>query len=519
MGGIFGAVGGAAGEGLSAAVKGRQAARAARATEKAMKNPEYAAALNKASKVETMLTSEQSKLETLMGKLESEKISVRQQAEKDLRGLLDESRKAAKELEGIRVKLDQTKPASRTSPEFIEHQQAKAEVDRLQKLLDTNTRKLQEVEATAPTKLGAERERAIATAERGLQKAEQRVLSAQEEKEVNDILKKVFEGEKAAKKAARKAAKQAPAQAPAQAVAPPEPEIKTIQDLSRVERELIEDFFANSPDASQRAAAAALGFDKSTFNRRMADFGLTKESAAEASRARAAQRAQVEQAAEELVPGPTPPAAPKQEPMPRGSMFSRADVRKMRQQGEILPTRQAFAEEGAVRAREAVKAAEAPVVPTFQSRFAPEIDIRQEQVSQLSNQLEEAMAIRDEALRALQQAQSPQARAALQQNLARAEQVASETSQAYDDALKAFEEQSFMRDLLLPPQVAAQQRNVQRVEQEAQKARELAMQVFNKDISQLTAQEFGLISQFLELAARTAAPVVPVTTRTAGARQ
>lgn len=489
LGGTLGGVGGA--------MQARGAAKAGATAQKALtENPKYIEQLKQTNKLSNTLVESEKKLARVEADLASEKISLRNAAQKNLNTLKTDLEKSRKDLDALRVKAEKAPPADKTSPEYQAWQQSNEDVKRLQKQYDSTQNKIRELEATAPTRLGAERERGIAAAQRDVARAEERVFSAEEKAELNDALLKIMrqrEGEVAAagkvkaknerikREQAKKEAEAAPAEeAPALAPAEEAP-MQFGRDLSQREIELLEDFLASGK--SLRSIQSEIGVDKTTLSRRLKAYGITKESAAENAAKRAAQKAELEAAAQDIVPEPTPaPAAPEAqlEKVPKVSrdILSAADKRKLQQEEALGPIRQE-AELGRFgRAQQRLESAQAPVPALAESRFGAEHQIRQKQLGTIGDELSKALQMREEALAALQRAQ-PEARAALQQQVQGAEQAIGRKAQEYDDALKALEEEIFMVAAKKEPFVAAERAITAADRQRYQEAQALVAQMEN----------------------------------------
>lgn len=490
LGGTLGGVGGA--------MQARGAAGVKSAAQEALaKNPKYIEQLKQTNKLSNTLVDSEKKLARVEADLASEKISLRNAAQKNLNALKSDLEKSRKDLDALRVKAEKAPPADKTSPDYQAFQQRDQNVKRLERQQDSLQMKIRELEATAPTKLGAERERGIAAAQRDVAKAEERVFSAEEKAELNDALLKIMrqrEGEVAAagkvkaknerikREQAKKEAEAAPAEeAPAPAPAEEAP-MRFGRDLSQREIELLEDFLASGK--SLRSIQSEIGVDKSTLSRRLKAYGITKESAAENAAKRAAQKAELEAAAQDIVPEPTPaPAAPEAqlEKVPKVSrdILSAADKRKLQQEEALGPIRQE-AELGRYgRAQERLAAAEAAPAPTLAgSRFEPELEIRKEQLGAIGNELSKAVQMREEALAALQRAQ-PEAQPALLQQLQNAEQAVGRKAQEFDDAAKALEEETFMLAAKKEPVVAAERAITAADRQRYEEAQALVAQMEN----------------------------------------
>ena len=489
LGGTLGGVGGA--------MQARGAAKAGAAAQEALaKNPKYIEQLKQTNKLSNTLVDSEKKLARVEADLASEKISLRNAAQKNLNALKSDLEKSRKDLDALRVKAEKAPPADKTSPEYQAWQQSNEDVKRLQRQQDSAQMKLRELEATAPTKLGAERERGIAAAQRDVAKAEERVFSAEEKAELNDALLKIMrqrEGEVAAagkvkaknerikREQAKKEAEAAPAEeAPTPAPAEEAP-MRFGRDLSQREIELLEDFLASGK--SLRSIQSEIGVDKSTLSRRLRAYGITKESAAENAAKRAARKAELEAAAQDIVPEPAPaPAAPEAqlEKVPKVSrdILSAADKRKLQQEEALGPIRQE-AELGRYgRAQQRLESAQAPVPALAESRFAPELKVREEQLGAISNELSKALQMREDALAALQRAQ-PEAQPALVQQLQNAEQAIGRKAQELDDAAKALEEEAFMLAAKKEPVVAAERAITAADRQRLQEAQALVAQMEN----------------------------------------
>jgi hypothetical protein len=476
LGSLLGGTLGAAPMAMAARGASKEAAKNAAELAKTMSKPEYGAAVNQVSKLEMKLLNENTKLNTIIGNLESEKVSLRRKAESELKGLIAEQEKIAKEAASLRTKLEQASPTSKTSPEYLEFKQADEQVKRLQKLADDAKKKISQVQATAPTKLGAERERGIAAAKKGVRKAEERVFTEEEKAQINDALIGLIEEKGVMRQVGKKgkAAAEAVAEAPA-AAAPAAPAPKSIKDLQQLERELIEDAWAQDPEGKLRALARATGINKDTLKRRLAKLGITKESAQEAVAARKA----AAEAATEIVPpaGAAPAPTPTQsvfdvgdEDLKGGKILEKLPVnaemsRKVQAERSALPARAEAAKGGLERAAKELQQAQAPIVATEKSRFAPELKIRGEQAAGLREEVSKAIAMREQALAALQQAQSPQSRVALQAQIANADQRISDLTGEIASKGKALEQKSYLQDLTKQAMVAPQQANVQLTQQ------------------------------------------------------
>lgn len=472
---------------LGAGAKGQSVKQEAKAMERALapvrKTPEYGQAVKDLSAAGTRLKNAEEKLITLRGDLGAETAVARRRAQDNIGKLKSEYEKLGKDLDALRVKSQQAAPTDRTSPEYQTWKQSDDEVKRLQKQLDLAKAQLRNLEATAPTKLSAERERGIAAAQRDVVKAEERVFSAEEKAELQDALRKLMaqeEGDIAAAGAAKarnEALKRQQAKKTAEAK-PTEPEVaapieeepmKFGRDFSQREIELLEDFWASGKGL--RDIGAEIKMDKSTLSRRLKAHGVTKESAKANAAKRAAERAELEAAAQDIVPEPTPAPAPEpkpqMEPIPsvRQAPLTAAERRELQQEEVLGPIRQE-AELGRYgRAQERLGAAEAAPVPALaESRFGAEAATRQQQIQGLEQEFSKAVQIRDDALAMLQQARSPEARAALQQQVQGAEQAATQKAQQIDDALKAFEEESFLADLKTPSKISSQEQIVSRAQ-------------------------------------------------------
>ena len=482
----IGALLGSGGSALGAGAKGQSVKQEAEAMKRALgpvkKTPEYEQAVKDLSAARTKLASTQDKLTTLQGDLGAETAVARRRAQDNVGKLKSEYEKLGKDLDALRVKSQQSAPTDRTSPEYQTWKQADDEVRRLQKQLDTEKAKLRNLEATAPTKLETERERGIAAAQRDVAKAEERVFSTEEKAELNDALLKIMrqrEGEVAAagkvkaknerikREQAKKEAEVAPAEeAPAPAPTEEAP-MQFGRDLSQREIELLEDFWASGKGL--RDIGSEIGMDKTTLSRRLKAHGITKESAKANAAKRAAEKAELEAAAQDIVPEPAPAPAPtapeaQLEKVPKVSrdILSAADKRKLQQEEALGPIRQE-AELGRYgRAQQRLESAQAPAPALAESRFGAEAVTREQQIQGLEQEFGKAMQIRDDALAMLQQARNPEARAALQQQVQGAEQAAAQKAQQIDDALKGFEEESFLADLKTPSKIGSQEQIVSR---------------------------------------------------------
>lgn len=477
LGSLLGGTLGAAPIAMAARSASKEAAKNAAALAKSMAKPEYRAAVNQVSKLELKLLDEQKTLNTIIGDLNSEKVSLRRKAESELKSLLSRQEKTAKEAASLRAKLEQSSPTSKTSPEYLEFKRADDELKRLQKLADDANKKAFEVQATAPTRLGAERERGIAAARKGVRKAEERVFTEEEKAQINDALIGLIEEKGVMRQGGNKGKKaaEAVAEAPAAAAAPAAPAPRTIKDLEQLQRELIEDAWAQDPESTLRALARATEINKDTLSRRLAKLGITKESAQEAV---AARKAAAEAAADIVPPAGAAPA-----PTPAQSVFDvgeeelkgakileklpvNADMsRKVQAERSALPARAEAARGGMERATKELQQAQTPIATTERSRFAPELEIRGERVAGLQDEVSKATAIREQALASMNQAQSPQARVALQSQIDNAEQRISDLTGEIASRGKAIEEQSYLQDLTKQGRVAPQEANVQLTQQ------------------------------------------------------
>jgi hypothetical protein len=521
----IGVAGGALGEGLSAFSQARQAKRAANVSQEAMKNPAYKAAVEKSSKIETKLLDEENKLTKLMGDLESEKVSARKRAQADLDKMLKDSKKAREEVEDLKIELEKSKPASKTSPEYAEYENAKREVDRLASYLDASQRKLDDLQFSAPTTLAKEQEQAVSAARKGVQKAEERVFSQAEASEINDALLKAIKEQEAADTArkqtieynrqAREANKEAQ-EAAAKQTAPPaeEPigEFGRRSTLTDRQYELLEDLWASGKSFRDIGLEVPGGIDRSKLSRIFQDRGVTKEMAKENAAKRAAQRAEQEAAQ----PATTAPALKELRPVPEKTkkFASTAEEQKLLRTDVAGPIKEQKRLEELARAQKQLEQADVAPPPVEQSRFSTEIGMRGQSVEQARQELGRAQQIMDNAIEQLRQAQKPGQ--LMQESLPRAEQAAEQAVKAYDEAKRAFERQSFFDDLLTPPKVEAQRMSVQRTQGEMQKAQELARSIFDKDIERLTAQEAGVLTRLLE---QLGPQLTATAVRTTGARQ
>ena len=487
--------------GLGAGTKAQSVKQEAKAMERALapvrKTPEYGQAVKDLSAAGTRLKNAEDKLITLQGDLGAETAVARRRAQDNIGKLKSEYEKLGKDLDALRVKSQQSAPTDRTSPDYQTWKQSDDEVKRLQKQLDSAKAQLRNLEATAPTKLSAERERGIAAAQRDVVKAEERVFSAEEKAELQDALRKLMaqeEGDIAAagaakarnealkRQQAKEAAKAKPAEPDVAAPVEEEP-MKFGRDFSQREIELLEDFWASGKGL--RDIGAEIKMDKSTLSRRLKAHGVTKESAKANAAKRAAQKAELEAAAQDIVPEPTPAPAPEpkpqMEPVPgvRQAPLTAAERRKLQQEEALGPIRQE-AELGRYgRAQERLAAAEAAPAPTLAgSRFEPELEIRKEQLDAIGNELSKAVQMREEALAALQRAQ-PEAQPALLQQYENAQQAIGRKAQEYDDALKAVEEEMFMVSAKKEPFVAAERAITAADRQRYQEAQALTAQMEN----------------------------------------
>lgn len=494
---LSGTLGGAGG-----AAQARGAAGVKSAAQEALaENPKYLEQLKQTNTLFNNLVKSEKKLARVEADLASEKIGLRNAAKENLDTLKSNLEKSQKNLDALRVKMEKAPPVDKTSPEYQAWQQRSEDVKRLQKQYDSMQNKIRELEATAPTKLGAERERSIAAARRDVVKAEERVFSAEEKAELDDALLKIMrqrEGEVAAagkvkaknerikREQAKKEAEAAPVEETA-ALAPAEepiPEFGRAKDLTPRQIELLEDLVASGKSLRDIGSEVPGGMNKDTLNRRLKKYGITPESAKENAAKRAAQKAELEAAAQDIVPEPAPtPAAPEAqlEKVPKVSrdILSAADKRKLQQEEVLGPIRQK-AELGRYgRAQERLGAAEAAPVPTLaESRFLPEHQIRQEQLGTIGDELSKAVQMREEALAALQRAQ-PGAQPALLQQYENAQQAIGRKAQEYDDALKALEEEIFMVAAKKEPFVAAERAITAADKQRYQEAQALVAQMEN----------------------------------------
>jgi hypothetical protein len=470
---LLGGTLGAAPIAMAARGASKEAAKQAADIAQTMKKPEYSAAVNQVSRLEMKLLEENTKLNTIIGNLESEKVSLRKKAESELKDLIAEQEKTAKEAASLRTKLEQASPTSKTSPEYLEFKQADEQVKRLQKLADNAKKKVSEIQATAPTRLGVERERGIAAAKKGVRKAEERVFTEEEKAQINDALIGLIEEKGVMRQVGKKGKAAAEAVAEAPAAAAPAP--KSVKDLQQLERELIEDAWAQDPEGSLLSLARATGINKDTLRRRLAKFGITKENAQEAVAARKA----ATEAATEIVPpaGAAPAPTPAQsvfdvgdEDLKGGKILEKLPVnaemsRKVQAERSALSAKAEGAKGGLERATKELQQAQAPIAATEKSRFAPELKIRGEQAAKLREEVSTAIAMREQALAALQQAKSPQRRVALQAQIANADQKISDLTGEIASRGKALEQQSYLQDLTKQGMVAPQQANIQLTQQ------------------------------------------------------
>jgi hypothetical protein len=491
LGGTLGGAGGfAQGKGLAKVRSAKQ--------EALSNNPEYVEQVKQVNKLADTLDKSRKKLARVEGDLESEKIGLRTAAEKNLDTLKSNLQKDREKLDALLVKAEKAPPSDKTSTEYQALQQYKDDVKRLQRQFDLEEKRISDLEGRAATQLRKEKQQAVAAAEREVAKAEERVFSAEEKAEINDALLKIMrqrEGEVASARKAkarnerikREQAKKEAEAAPVVETPAPIPVEETPmtfgRQLSQREIELLEDFVASGKKLRDIERELENKISRSTLSRRFKELGITPESAKANVAKRAEEKAALEAAAQDVVPEPaiTPTPKVQLEKVPKVSrdILSAADKRKLQQQ-EATSSIQQEAELGRYgRAQERKQATEAAAVPTPEkSRFGAEIQIRKERLGKIGNDLSKAIQMREDALAALQRAQ-PEARPALAQQVKNAEQAIGQKAQEFDDAVKAFEEETFTLAARKEPIVRTERGIVASDEQRYQEAQALLAQMKN----------------------------------------
>jgi hypothetical protein len=216
--------------------------------------------------------------------------------------------------------------------------------------------------------------------------------------------------------------------------------------------------------------------NKDTLSRRLKKYNITPESAKANVAKRAEEKAALEAAAQDVVPEPMPEFVPV--PKADRDILSAADKRKLQQQEVVSPVQQEAELARYSRAQQRLESAQAPAPALAESRFAPELEVRREQLGAIGNELSKAVQMREEALAALQRAQ-PEAQPALLQQFQNAEQAVGRKAQEFDDAAKALEEETFMLAAKKEPIVAAERAITAGDRQRLQEAQAVLAQMEN----------------------------------------
>ena len=481
LGGTLGGAGGfAQGKGLAKVRSAKQ--------EALSNNPEYVEQVKQVNKLEDTLDKSRKKLARVEGDLESEKIGLRTAAEKNLDTLKSNLQKDREKLDALLVKAEKAPPSDKTSTEYQALQQYKDDVKRLQKQFDLEEKRISDLEGRATTQLRKEKQQAVTAAEREVAKAEERVFSAEEKAEINDALLKVMreqEGSQQAARTARETNKKIAERRAEMAAKADEPAPVPVEEapmsfgrqLSQREIELLEDFVASGKKLRDIERELENKISRSTLSRRFRELGITPESAKANVAKRAEEKAALEAAAQDVVPEPMPEFVPV--PKVGRDTLSAADKRKIQQQEVVSPVQQEAVLGRYGRAQERLQATQAAPIPELAgSRFGAEIQIRKERLGKIGNDLSKAIQMREDALAALQRAQ-PEARPALAQQVKNAEQAIGRKAQEFDDAVKAFEEETFTLAARKEPIVRTERSIVASDEQRYQEAQALLAQMKN----------------------------------------
>ena len=292
LGGALGAVPGAMD--VAAGIRTTKAATSAAelATKKTAAEAANAPIMKQISKLQDDLRKADFSTREIQASLESESIGRQQAAAKKLDDLEQSLVKEKKALADIQGKIDRSAEAAMEgTPEFAEVQKAQQQLNEASKALAMKEKSLDSLLVRAEVAGGVGQARAVEQAQRGVQKAEERILSVEEKAQAVDLLRQMIE-----KTGKTRAAPGMGTATPVSAVTPAQPAPpsplpqqgaqRTMADLEQAKRELIEDALAQDPAGSLRKLGKATGMSKDSVDRAIKKLGITPESAKAAVEAR-----------------------------------------------------------------------------------------------------------------------------------------------------------------------------------------------------------------------------------------
>jgi hypothetical protein len=463
LGGALGAVPGAAD-----VIAGK---RVAKATKEATELAAKAAAAEKAnapimkqiSKLQDDLRKADFNTRELQAGLESESIGRRQAAAKQLDSLEQGLIKERKALADIQGKIDRSAEATMEgTPEFAEVQKAQQQLNEASKALAMKEKALDSLLVRAEVAGGVGQARAVEQAQRGVRKAEEGVFNVEEEAASLDMLRQMIE--KIGKRRAGPGAGAA-APIPTTGAAAPElpapiaqqPTVKTIEDMKKLERELIENAWAEEPGIAQRALGRKTGINKDTLARRLAEYGITKESAQQAV---AARKAAAQVPTPETAPSVFEGAPPTGKGKKKKGIFDEypvqaQDIRTQLRGEATLPAKSEAQYERLRRAQQELEQVQAPRAGIEEGPMGSAIALARSMRDEAAKAVEAANAQLAEAQTLLNFAPTPQARSLYSNELAAAQEAVQAAEQRLAKAQSDFASAESAESLKAAPKVRA----------------------------------------------------------------